>query len=406
MIILYTPLPPADVPSAAYAAALLVDIERTIGREVKERMAIAVNSDAHGDQIAISERRGWRVKDYRAISRGRDDVCVYFLASNPYHYYCHEMLATHTCGRCFSVMHDLTAGFLVLEMAKFAGSPFAGLAELAFSEFGPRANSVARDFGWLHRWSQAFVAAQGVAVERSEKILTHSYYVKSRLILEYPAAAAKARDILVCALPPPLFEQREAHGEDGARRRPARFTIGSFGHDSAKERYGPIMRAWDRFLQTEPAGREGRLVIGGVFPQQEREALLALCRAAFLDTVEFPGFLSEPAFRARLEQCDLAIALGFPSCGETSDVVARAIGLKVPIAVSEFAAFREEPAAYRISTDPVDEVSELADAVAKTFALWRRGARAVNTPPQTVFRKRNLAKTLFEASGISVARQV
>lgn len=403
MIIFYTPLPPADAPSATYAAALLADLERVFGREVKERIAIAVNGDANGDQFAISEQHGWRVKDYRAIQRGRDDVCVYFLASNPYHYYCHEMLATHTCGRCFSVIHDLTAGFFVLEMAKFAGSPFAGLAELAFSEFGPRAKSVARDYGWLHRWSQAFVAAQGVAVERSEKILTHSYYVKSRLVLEYPAAAAKARDILVCALPPPLFDQRQAHCEEG---RQARFTIGSFGYDSATERYGSIVRAWDRFLQTEPTGRGGRLVIAGVFPKQEREALLTLCRSAFRGAVEFPGFLSEPALRARLEQCDLAIALGFPSCGDTSGVVARAIGLKVPIAVSEFAAFREEPAAYRISTDPVDEISELTASVAKTFALWRRGARAVNTPPQTVFRKRNLAKTLFEASGISVARQV
>ena len=109
-----------------------------------------------------------------------------------------------------------------------------------------------------------------------------------------------------------------------------------------------------------------------------------------------PGFLEREALHSFLAEIDLLVALRFPSCGETSGMVAHALRYATPVAVSEFAAFREEPAAFRISVDPCEEVEQLARAFETAFDGWRDNRRLTSIAPARFGQKREMARFLGE----------
>ena len=250
MLILYSPLPQANTGTAAYTIALLAEIESSYGRSVADDVIIAVHSASTEDQFMIAQKRGWKVKDYRAFDRAPIDVCVYFLASNPYHYYCYEQLATHTRGKCVSVIHDLTASFFVREMSMFTGSPYASLIETAFAEnHSVRARALIRDFDRIHDVSRYFISAQGVTVGKSDTIITHSYYAKTKLVLDNNLSGASEEKIIVCAHPEPILPEDQASALDVDVGSDC-FVVGSFGYYSPSKRFELYCPRLDNFSRS------------------------------------------------------------------------------------------------------------------------------------------------------------
>jgi glycosyltransferase involved in cell wall biosynthesis len=407
MIFLYSPIPPANTGTAVYMRSLLRHLEAAFGAEVFNHFVLAIDTCCEEDQISTAQVFGWQARDFRSILRSGDDICVYFLASNAYHHYCHAMLATHQQGRCISIIHDLTAGPCLHGIQGFAGSPHAGLMDVAFSECGSRARAITRDFEHVHNLTKSFICAQGITLARSDVIITHSYYAKAKLILDYGLSEEAERMIAVCAHPEPDLPSNAA----GAVAPPTsttapRFTVGSLGYYSPMKRFESIVQAWARFLERKPQARHSRLLLGGDISLESRARLVGFCPSPLQQTIEFTAFLSEQNFVECLQGLDLLVALRFPTCGETSGVIAHAKVSATPIAVSDFGAFREEPAAFRISVTPAEEIAQLAEAFDKAFDAWQSQRRLANCKPETSHGKLNLAETLGQITGlVSLAKR-
>jgi hypothetical protein len=399
MLILYTPVPLADTGTAVYAAALLDELIAQGGPPVRDQTVVAIDGSGSEVQGGAARSQGWTVRDFRSLTVGKDDLCVYFLASNQYHYYCYEQLALQTRGRAFGVIHDLTAGFFIREMSEFLGSPYAGLRTDAFQhDFGPRTASLLRDYDKVHDISRYFIAAQGVTLAKCEGVIVHSYYAKAKLLLETGGGAALGRKISVCVHPTPCIEPgTEPAPVAAATAETEVFRVGSLGYYSIMKRFPSVVSAWSDFLARYRIEAPCELLLGGHVPRKERRRLLQLCDERFRDTISFVGFLDDEELHGTIRSLDLVIALRFPSCGETSGIVAHCLAYDTPIALSEFAAFREEPAAFRISPSAENEVQELTAALKRSYDAWSSGARVENSHPTWPARKASIARTLLGA---------
>lgn len=411
MLILYSPIPPADTGTAPYLAALLAELSDRLGSAAaRASIVLAVDSEQTGQPtVGVQDtplaHDGWTVRDHRLVQRGAEDVCVYFLASNPFHHFVYEALAAHGPGRCVSVLHDLTVGFMLSQLAKLPGSGYAGLLETAFGSLNGLEAGLARDFDLLDSTASYFCDAQGVTIERSDLIITHSSYARSRLIFGHPDPDLAER-IVVCQHPPPALELTAA----AVAQRQARadlLTVGSFGYVTTAKRIPSIVSAWNSFFLGYRGALRPRLNLGGRFDPTEKGSLLAGCDAQVRTTIGFVGHLAEPDLYQAIADSDLLVTLRFPSCGETSGIVAIAQAVGAPLAVSDFGAFREEAAAYRISVDPLDEDDDLLAAFQASAEAKEAGSRAVNLPPAGGLRHRqSLADRLaqFVAPVLSTAR--
>lgn len=400
MLILYSPLPNANTGTAAYLLALLRDLRQIFGPGIRDKVLVAIDSSAQEDQKTTAQSDGWRVADFRSFNRASDDVCVYFLASNRYHYYCYEQFATHRLGRRISVIHDLSAGFFIREMASFSLSPYESLIHSAFSEGnGVRAKAIIRDFDRIHDVTRNFISAQAVTLVQSELVLTHSYYAKSRLILDNELEPNEAKKIIVCDHPVPII----ARSEPPSTTSSAAFTAASFGYYSPSKRFDSVIKAWDQFLDSviDPAACD--LILGGEIPRKEQKRLHSLCRPCFRSTIKFCGFLTEERLHTHLKEIDLLIALRFPTCGETSGLVAHANAHRTAVAVSDFAAFREDSVAYRISVCPNQEIDDLAQAIRDRYESKIEKRAVINKYPAWCGMKRRVSDVLASFIGTKQA---
>jgi hypothetical protein len=163
------------------------------------------------------------------------------------------------------------------------------------------------------------------------------------------------------------------------------------------KRFPSVVSAWSNFLLRYHVEAPRELLLGGDIPRREKHRLLALCDERVRHTINFVGFLGDKQLHSTLRSVDLVIALRFPSSGETSGLIAHCLAYRTPIVVSEFAAFREEPAAFRISVSPEDELQQLTTALKTSFDAWSKGIRPANTAPAWVGRKSSIAHSLLGA---------
>lgn len=382
MLILYSPVPPGNTGTAAYLAALLSRLPERIG-EISARQSILIAVDTLSTPLIDIPLvfDGWNLTDYRLVNRQAGDVCVYFLASNQYHAYIYEALASHTAGTCVSVLHDVGAGFFLRELARRPGSAYAGLLGAAFRSTHQFGDTLARDYDHIEPTATYFIDGQGVTIERSNLIITHSYYGRSRLIFGHPDAGLAAK-IIVCRHPRPLLRSSPAERSVPQTSHDL-ITIGSYGYFAVMKRLDSLVAAWSTFIRSYDGPLRPRLRIGGNISPEEQSRLLAGCDEAAQQTIAFLGFLDEEQLHQEIGSVDLLVALRFPSYGETSGIAAHAHEFDTPLAISDFAAFREEDAAFRISVDPEEEQDDLVGAFRAAADAKQMGRPIRNTAPVT-----------------------
>jgi glycosyltransferase involved in cell wall biosynthesis len=368
---LVSPLPPKRTGTADYLRELAIEMFAT--RPDAHDHVTFVDRDPQSDN-ANGLPAGARVIDVREMRMGETDTVVYFLAANDFHHFVLESLAGHRVGRCITVIHDLTALFVMHELSHSPKSPLskADLVQAASFEFGDRAARLTEGFEHLSRVATYFFTGQGLALSKSDLVVVHSQYAATRLTFE-------ARpDIRL----PPIRVGR--HPAMRARRfqRKARisgdptvtFTVGTFGFHTEIKRTTAIVEGFAAFARQLPEAERSlvRLVLGGRPEPQIEADVETTCRdAGIRDLVELTGFLTEEDLDRRIAECDLCFCLRFPSCGETSGILARIRAAGVPVATTRFAAFAEEPATYQVSPLYEREPEEIMDALRSAYA--RRG---------------------------------
>jgi len=319
-VALFSPLPPARSGIADYTAALLEPLRR--------RAEVEVFTDSAADFAAA-----------------RFDVLLYQVGNNIHHAPAYRTALQHP--GCV-VLHEANLHHLVAEMT-IHGGDWEGYFEAVAYEGGQAALERARRV----RAREAGPDYEGVPMlrrilERARAVIVHSRFVEERV-----RAAGFAGPI-----------GRIPHGAwlaDGDRMGYRRRLgldesvplIGILGFLKPYKRIPESLRAFRRLLRLE---LRAKLILAG--EEHPELPLGELIEALELEpAVRRLGFTPEEDFTGLLAACDIVLNLRYPTVGETSGTLQRALGMGKAVIVSDVGAFRELPedVCLKVGVDAYEE---------------------------------------------------
>ncbi|HZU24914.1 MAG TPA: glycosyltransferase [Bryobacteraceae bacterium] len=303
----FSPLPPARSGIADYSAALLEHMRPLA--DVTDFGAAPAHFDA---------------ADF--------DICLYQIGNNPWHAFCYEM-ALEVPG--VVVLHEANLHHLVSALTIERGDWDAYLREVEFDS-GARAFQYARDHVRTLRRGPDY---EGVPLlrrilSRSRGAVVHSRFVECELRrrgFQGPVAVIPHGAWLPEA---DRMSWRERLGVTGDAP-----LIGIFGFLKPYKRIAESLRAFRRLLRVFP---EAKLILAGeVHPDLP---LAGMVRSLELgESVRVTGFIPPDDFTGCMAACDVVLNLRFPTVGENSGTLMRALGLAKPVLVSDIGSFSELP---------------------------------------------------------------
>jgi glycosyltransferase involved in cell wall biosynthesis len=191
-------------------------------------------------------------------------------------------------------------------------------------------------------------------VETSRSIIVHSGWAHDYILARH--SAADVRTVPHGTNVDDAASWRRTESADA-------FVAGAFGIISRAKRVDVLLRALAAALTRCP---RLRLVIAGPYwDDNTREELQALVATLNLSRhVTFTGDLRLADFLRAMRNCDVVVNLRYPSAGETSGSLHRALGLGKPVIVSDTPQFAEYPEGCCLRV-PVGagEVEQLTEAL-------------------------------------------
>lgn len=342
--------------TADYIALVLAELAAT-GID-RSRVRIAIDERYLPGTVAGLEVMGFPVVSYRQVSNVvlRHETRVYFIANNEFHGYCLASLSScskQDGARVISVIHEPSCFMLMNHISanKLHGFDDGQMVAAMRDQFGDKAEYIlqARRKGLLPFDAEFLMTVQGQTLARSDEIWTHSQFALRKLALE--GESGKTPKIRASSHPivPPVAHREHAvvaSKPEGVVR------IGMFGWVAPSKRVNPAILAFAWALQTQPAALRDRfeLMVVGQLPPKENYDPAGLAEArGIADRVHFTGFVGPEQFDQLVETCDLILNLRFPSCGETSGTLERALSNGIPVITTGYQAFAELPASAQAS---------------------------------------------------------
>ena len=246
---------------------------------------------------------------------------IYHLGNNPFHeqiYVC----AMREPG--IVVLHDVVLHHLIVEMTLARGD-VEGYVEALRASHGEAGEAWARGrAAGLHDEIGNFLLPASIDVaRRSRAVIVHNEWAAERLMsfgIETP----------VYVVPHPYV-----HEEPRLKVSvPAGRIIGLFGFLTGAKRADVVLAA---FAQARESNRSlTLLVVGEPAPNIDVDAMRR-------DGVVFTGYVPDEEFASYYAAADRLVNLRYPSAGETSGTLIRALDAGKPVAVSDYAQFAEFP---------------------------------------------------------------
>src|SRR5262245_9871042 len=329
----FTPLPPSKSGIADYNSELLPYLAK--GAEISVFVAEADELRCNRDRADFSVHGA---SDFDEIHARRPyDLCVYHLGNNTYHEYIYDR-STRTPGLLVmheSCMHHLVAG---MTLARKGADAYRDEMFYAYGRRGAliadmRADAVASEY------QQFLMPLNRRAVHGSLGVIVHNAYAASNL-------EGLNGDIPVEVIPHHLSPR--AYDVDGMDKVECRrglgipedaLVIASFGFVTQSKRIPAALAAFKRLLGLVPNAMF--LVVGedhrncGVAPLIEEMGLR--------ENARLTGYVSEDDFFRYLKAVDVVVNLRYPTAGETSGTLIRALGAGLPAVVTDFGQFAELP---------------------------------------------------------------
>lgn len=320
-IAFFSPLPPDKSGIADYSAALLDQIRR----------------------LADVETFTERAVDFDA---SRYDAIVYQIGNNPYHIVPYRMALEHPG---IVVIHEANLHHLIADMTIRNGDWDAYLAEVEYDR-GPEALA----FALKHvRTLERGPDYEGVPMlrrllHRSKGAIVHSHCVEEALraeSFEGPIARIWHGSWI---LDPDRMTFRDRLGIDELTP-----LIGIFGFLKPYKRIAESLRAFRRLVNVDP--RAKMILVGEPHPELPLHRMI---QSLGLEAhVRVLGFTPIEDFNGYLGACDIVLNLRFPTVGESSGTLLRALGMGKAVVVSDVGSFREYPDEICLKA-PVDATEE------------------------------------------------
>ena len=315
-----TPLPPARTGVAHYASMILP--------------ALAERADVR----AFDSLEGYARTDF--------DHVIYQLGNNPHHEFVYAE-AMREPG--VVVLHDLVLHHLIVEMTLARGDADGYVRALEASHGAAGAAWARGRAAGLHSEMGNFLLPASVEIaNRSLAVIVHNHYAKDRL-----ESFGVTTPILV--VPHPYVPETRTFDRDAIRARhgltPEQRVIGFFGFLTSAKRAEVVLEAYRIARERDP-----------------RLALLIVGQAAPNIDIATTGYVPDDEFPAYYAAADRFVNLRYPSAGETSGTLIRALDAGKPVAVSDYAQFAELPddTAFKVPLGE-GEVETLVDFFLRDF---------------------------------------
>lgn len=256
-------------------------------------------------------------------------TAVYQLGNNPFHEPMYRE-AMRTPG--IAVLHDLVLHHLIVEMTLARGDVDGYVASLRASHGEEGAAwAIGRAHG-LHSEMGNFLLPASVEVaQRSLAVIVHNHYAANRL-------RSFGVTTPIHVVPHPYVPETRSFERDALRAR-HRFTrehrvIGFFGFLTSAKRADVVLEAFRIARERNP--NLALLVVGEPSPNIDVAQLQR-------DGITMTGYVADDEFPAYYAVADRFVNLRYPSAGETSGTLIRALDSGKPVAVSDYAQFAEFP---------------------------------------------------------------
>lgn len=342
----FTPLSPSKSGIADYNEELLPLLAR--GADITVFVEHERELRAHRDQ------RDFAVRDFLHFegmnSERPFDLCIYHLGNNPFHEFAYDA-AIRNPG--LVVLHENCLHHL-LTLKTLDREDTAGYRELMFQAYGRRGARLAdaRERGISSDFQQFAMPLNYQVAARSLGIITHNEFAASGIEIpidipltkRMPDALATAP--LVKVIPHHLSPKvDELVGWDNSEIR-ARYgfpedtlIFGLFGFVTESKRIPLVLKAYKRLRSQVP---NSRLVIVG--EDHWKWSVTPLISDLDLDDfVRITGYTTERDFFEYLKITDIVVNLRYPTAGESSGTLVRAMGAGKPCIVTEYGQHADLP---------------------------------------------------------------
>jgi glycosyltransferase involved in cell wall biosynthesis/SAM-dependent methyltransferase len=316
----FSPLPPARSGIADYSAALLDELRKLVDVQVFTSKPPAFNPAGF-------------------------DVALYQVGNNVDHDFCYEMALQHPG---VVVVHEANLHHLIADIT-IKRNDWDAYMRAVEQEGGPealanagrvRALEVGPDYEGLPMLRQL--------LSRSKAAIVHSGCVETELRgagFSGPVARIPHGAWIPDAS---RSEFRDCLGIDEATP-----LIGIFGFLKPYKRIAESLRAFRRLLRVHPAAK--MILVGEPHPDLQLRSLIQSLDLG--SHVRMLGFRPIDEFVGYLAASDIVLNLRYPTVGENSGTLMRALGLGKAVIVSEVGSFNELPASICLKA-PVDATEE------------------------------------------------
>jgi glycosyltransferase involved in cell wall biosynthesis/SAM-dependent methyltransferase len=267
------------------------------------------------------------------------DAILYQIGNNPHHDFVYETALRHPG---FVVMHEANLHHLVAHLTIRRDDWDGYVAECDY-DGGP----AALEFAHRVRRLEVGPDYEGVPMTRrlltaSKAVIVHSNFV-ARLTREQGFTGP------VATIPHGAWLPEETPGlGPGVNRLATRHElgldestplIGAFGHLKPYKRIAESLRAFRRVSKLEPRAR--MILVGEPHPEFRVDQTIR--SLGLSEQVRVIGFAPIEKFVRYMGACDIVLNLRYPTVGETSGSLQRAMGLGKAVIVSDVGAFSELP---------------------------------------------------------------
>jgi glycosyltransferase involved in cell wall biosynthesis/SAM-dependent methyltransferase len=267
----------------------------------------------------------------RPFDPSRFDIALYHLGNNPHHGFVYEAALRHPG---VVVMHESNLHHLIADLT-IRRDDWDGYLRACEYEGGPEALAFARrvralevgpDYDGLHMTRRVLESARAVVV--------HSQFMVDEM-------RAAGFDGPIARIPHGAWIPDA--GRNAWRYRlgvdEATPLIGIFGFLKPYKRIAESLRAFRRLLRVIPAAK--MILVGEPHPEFPLHALIRTLGLSA--AVRVMGFAPIEDFTGYMAACDIVLNLRYPTVGESSGSLLRALGLGKAVLVSGIGAFREFP---------------------------------------------------------------
>jgi glycosyltransferase involved in cell wall biosynthesis len=326
-----SPLPPSPSGVGDYSADLLPEVARLVP-------TVVFTTDT--EWLPAEPVGGLEIRSHTelevALKEDPDLVPVFHQANNPWHTFVYD-LADRIPG--VLVLHDVVLHHLLLDRSERAGDwpPYKALLD---EQYGALGNDV-------YELRRARIATEldkfvfpmsGPIARKNHLVVVHSRHGASIVGMEAPGTPVRiiphhaGQPPAEMPLSPAGVRARLGLKEDAV-------LIGSFGYITYPKQGHVLLEAFSELIQ---GGDEAYLVfVGG--DQRGGEMRREAKRHGVGDYVRYAGYLPRDEFYAHLGAVDISVALRYPSAGETSGTLSRALALGTCIAAVRYGSFAEIP---------------------------------------------------------------